>query len=500
MNALVRSGLAPLDRQVGGFVAGRPYIVSGNPGTGKSCACLEFIDAGVQAGERALLLTHDDPGDLLDSAEFLGIDLGEALVSDRVRIVTYQLDFVRRFMRAATPTLAFEELLRHIGDEPVQRIAVDSVVPFLEGGGAGSQSIFSLVDFLDAVQATAMITYPGDLAGLYDQRLEPLLQRAGGVFHLVGSEHGRRRGTIQIRKLRQQAPSVAPVRYKIDAGFGYAQDGEPNVKEDTLIEELRRRLLVVRLGAPFPESLLSALGTRFSVTVRASMPPEFAESLRDGIGALLLCVQRETLEDALQTVRLLRTADVRTPILLVTPYHLRASDRTRALRAGADDFLGTKIAEPEFIERLRSIVRRGRSKAVASRDQGIPAVLQPTDDQNRYQLFDEQGFAATVTSVLGAVRDPFFTILRLSSPGGDISALAGLIVRVLRVDSGDFAGVSGDVVLAYLEGARPSDLDGLLARVDAQWSEMGGAPLQAERVGFPAERDRVYQMFGVTVG
>lgn len=500
MNAFVKSGLAPLDRQIGGFVVGRPYLVSGNPGTGKSCACLEFVDAAVQSGERALLLTHDDPSDLLDSAEFLGIDLGEALINDRVRLITYQLDFVRRFMRAATPTLAFEELLRMIGDEPVQRIAIDSVVPFLEGGGAGSQSIFALVDFLDAVKATAMITYPGDLAGLYDQRLEPLLQRAGGVFHLTGSEHGRRRGTIQIRKLRHQAPSVAPVRYKIDAGFGYAQDGEPNVKEDTLIEEMRRRLLVVRLGAPFPESLLDTLGKRFSVTVRASIPPEFAESLRDGVGALLLCIQRETLEDGLQAVRLLRTADVRTPIVLVTPYHLRASDRTRALRAGADDFFGTKMSEPEFVERLRSIVRRGRSKAIASRDQGIPVVLQPTDDEGRYQLFDEQGFTSTVGSILGAVRDPFFTILRLSCPGGDVAALAGLMVRVLRVDSGDFAGLAGDVVLAYLEGARPTDLDGLLARIAEQWAQVSDVPLQAESVGFPSETDRVYAMFGVTVG
>jgi KaiC/GvpD/RAD55 family RecA-like ATPase/CheY-like chemotaxis protein len=499
MTTFSKSGLAPLDRQIGGFVTGRPYLLSGNPGTGKSCACLEFIDAGVQQGERGLILTHDDPGDLLDSAEFLGMDLGEALLEDKVRIVTYQLDFVRRFMRAATPMLAFEELLRHIGDEPVQRISIDSIIPFLEGGGAGSQSVFALVDFLDALQATALITYPGDLAGLYDQRLEPLLQRAGGVFHLATSEHGRRRGSLQIRKLRHQAPSVAPVRYRIDPGFGYAQDGEPNVQEDTLIQEMRRRLLLVKMGAPFPESLLTTLESRFTVTVRSSVPPQFAESLRDGIGALLMSVQRDTLEDALQTVRQLRAADIRTPVLLVTPFHLRASDRTRALRAGADDFLHAKMSEPEFIERLRGIVRRGRSKAVASRDQGIPAVLQPMDDTGRYQLFDDAGFAATVQGILTSVRDPFFTVLRISSAGADVHALAALMVKILRVDSGDFAGVQGDGVIAYLEGARPADLDGLLARVDREWAEMGGPPLAAERVGYPADVERIYALLGLAV-
>jgi len=389
MSGFVNSGIAPLDRQIGGLVPGRPYLVSGNPGTGKSTACLEFVDAAVQRGERALLLTHDDPGDLLDSAEFLGIDLGEALITDKVRIVTFQLDFVRRYMRAATPTLAFEELLRLVGDSPVQRIAIDSIVPFLEGGGAGSQSIFALVDFLDAVQATALITYPGDLAGLYDQRLEPLLQRAGGVFHLTASEFGRRRGSMQI------------------------------------------------------------------------------------------------------------PADVRTPIVLVTPFHLRASDRTRTLRAGADDFISAHLSEPEFVERLRGIIRRGRSKAVASRDQGVPTVLQPMDDDGRYVLFDGQGFAGTVASVVGTVRDPFFTVLCLQSPGGDADALAGLLVRVLRVDSGDFVGRTDDTVLAFLDGARPGDLGGLLTRIREKWSEQLGPPLQAEVLGFPGDTEALYARLGL---
>jgi DNA-binding NarL/FixJ family response regulator len=327
-----------------------------------------------------------------------------------------------------------------------------------------------------------------------------LLQRAGGVFHLVASEHGRRRGSVQIRKLRHQAPSLAPVRYKIDAGFGYAQDGEPNVKEDTLIEELRRRLLLVRLGAPFPEALLATLESRFTVTSRASMPPQFADSLRDGIGALILCVQRETFEDALQAVRQLRAADIRVPIVLVTPYRLRATDRTRTLRAGADDFLSANLSEPEFVERVRSIVGRGRSRAIATRDQGIPIVLQPTDDEGRYQLFDQDGFAATLQSLMGAVSDPFFTVLRLVAEGGDHPALAALLVQALRVDSGDFVGLQPEGVVAYLEGARPSDLAGFLERVATKWTETGGPPLQAETLGYPADAERVFELVGLTVG
>jgi hypothetical protein len=87
----------------------------------------------------------------------------------------------------------------------------------------------------------------------------------------------------------------------------------------------------------------------------------------------------------------------------------------------------------------------------------------------------------------------------MSSPGGDPSALAALMIRVLRVDSGDFAGLLGDSVVAYLEGARPADLTGLLARIDKQWAEEGGPPLQAESFGFPSDGERLYALLGLSV-
>ena len=96
------------------------------------------------------------------------------------------------------------------------------------------------------------------------------------------------------------------------------------------------------------------------------------------------------------------------------------------------------------------------------------------------------------------MRDPFFAVLRLQSPGGDADALAGLLVRILRVDSGDFVGRSGDTVLGYLEGARPSDLEGLLKRVDEQWSAQQGPPLEAEVLGFPSDAETLYERLGLT--
>ena len=74
-STLVPSGIRPLDYRLGGILPNRPYVVSGNPGTGKSVSCLEFAQQGLEGGETVVLVTHDDPADVMASAAFLGIDI-----------------------------------------------------------------------------------------------------------------------------------------------------------------------------------------------------------------------------------------------------------------------------------------------------------------------------------------------------------------------------------------------------------------------------------------
>src|SRR5688572_18492854 len=112
---LIASGIAPLDLRLGGIVAGRTYVLSGAPGTGKSLACLEFLDAALSAGERAAMLTFDDPADLLAQAEYLGFDLESALNDERLILLRYQLGFAGRFGRADSHQAAFDELRALLG-------------------------------------------------------------------------------------------------------------------------------------------------------------------------------------------------------------------------------------------------------------------------------------------------------------------------------------------------------------------------------------------------
>ena len=198
----------------------RTYVLSGAPGTGKSIAALQFLMAGIKAGQRGAILTQDDPQDLLSQGEFLGIDIAGEVSAGRLVLLRFTLDFSRRYSRAPSPDVAFAELRTLLAPESPTRFVIDSVVPFVDAGGSSDSSAIAMLQLLDELGCTSLVTYPGDLAGVYDRRLDPLIQRAAAIFHLSADRQRQRQ--IEIRKVRYRVPSVAPIMYRIEPGTGLA--------------------------------------------------------------------------------------------------------------------------------------------------------------------------------------------------------------------------------------------------------------------------------------
>ena len=202
----------------------RTYVLSGAPGTGKSIAALQFLMAGIKAGQRGAILTQDDPQDLLSQGEFLGIDIAGEVSAGRLVLLRFTLDFSRRYSRAPSPDVAFAELRTLLAPESPTRFVIDSVVPFVDAGGSSDSSAVAMLQLLDELGCTSLVTYPGDLAGVYDRRLDPLIQRAAAIFHLSADRQRQRQ--IEIRKVRYRVPSVAPIMYRIEPGSGFAAAGD----------------------------------------------------------------------------------------------------------------------------------------------------------------------------------------------------------------------------------------------------------------------------------
>jgi KaiC/GvpD/RAD55 family RecA-like ATPase len=220
--------------------------------------------AGVSAGERAAILTLDDPQDVLNQGEFLGFDLAREVAAERLYILRFQLDFSRRFGRATSPDEAFAELRSLLGPAPLGRFVIDSVVPFIDAAGPSQNAAISMLQLLDELGATSIITYPGDLAGVYDRRLDPLVQRAAGMFHL--SADLQRHRHIEIRKVRYRVPSNAPIPYRIEPGAGIIAAAEEfRFQKDDSPSTNGRQRVVLELPTDAADEALKLLQSHYNV-------------------------------------------------------------------------------------------------------------------------------------------------------------------------------------------------------------------------------------------
>lgn len=489
---MIPSGIAPLDDRLGGLVPRRTYVLTGAPGTGKTIACLQFLGAAFDAGESAVLLTTDDPTDLIAQGQYLGIDLERRLAEERLVLLRFQLDFTRRFARAPAPEIAFDELRQLVGDGRPTRVVIDSLAPFLEASTASGASIRALVAFLDSLGATSLVTYAADLAGLYDRRLEPLVQRAAAIVHFTcDRDRGNR---MELRKVRFAVQSTAPASFTIEAGAGIVGvDSSQRRRSGDISAENARKILVIDTDRTLPDDVLAALRTRFDVSVRSTVASAFGE-LAAAVGAVLLEVRRDTVNDALTLVRELRRAGSSAPIVLCTRFTLRADDRARALRAGADEFIVGDLHPSEMIARLQTTIARGHP-AGAQSDVEVPLVVQPSADGGGYELLDGHAFRNAITAHMAGDPVPFFTIVSLRpTDAGSALGLGEMMLRRLRLQSGDLAGYLGTGVAIYLHSARRKDVDAFAERVREEWRRAGNGELDVVVASYPTEEERIVDL------
>ena len=118
-----------LDRGAGGFFRGKPYLVFGASGTGKSILGLQFANAGLERGEAALYVCRERAQDLIDQAERLGFPLSQRILEEKLSVLEYDADF-RDIAARQGPEALFEELRAQVDEKAVRRVVFDPVDPF----------------------------------------------------------------------------------------------------------------------------------------------------------------------------------------------------------------------------------------------------------------------------------------------------------------------------------------------------------------------------------
>jgi circadian clock protein KaiC len=188
--ARVPSGIPGLDRMLGGgLISGRPYLVTGSTGSGKTLLGLTFLLEGLRRGEEVLLVAVDEPpSEIMENVRSFGWDLSALKTLDanpgtraikrqaavqEIRTMT-DLKSMRDLSQEQKRPGDVEDisiqsiylkLRQQMADVPFRRVVVDSITSvrrFAVKSSTDPQAerteIQSLLRFLSEQNVTALIT------------------------------------------------------------------------------------------------------------------------------------------------------------------------------------------------------------------------------------------------------------------------------------------------------------------------------------------------------
>src|SRR5467141_4768373 len=120
----VPTGVDGLDEMLsGGFPEGHVVLVTGLPGTGKTCFGLQFLVGGLARGETGVFLSLEEDGpQLLDSARQFGWPVDQAVKEKRLHIVRLDPKETKQNLHRIQGDLGHE-----LAALKAKRIVVDSV-------------------------------------------------------------------------------------------------------------------------------------------------------------------------------------------------------------------------------------------------------------------------------------------------------------------------------------------------------------------------------------
>jgi len=477
---MIRSGIAPIDQLCGGLRPRRSYLLTGGAGAGKTMHALQFVNQGLRSGERVMMLTHAAREDLLSQADHFGIELRDALRENRALIMRYRSDFAKRLVRAGTADRALEDLRRSIAEHRPRRLVIDPFAPLLEDGSASPVAAASLAELLELSQATALLTYPDDIADGYDRRLEPIVHAAAGVFRIARDERSVR--SIEVVSLRQP-PTGATIG---------ALTAAPPPNEAIAIAPPAGPLLLVHVSESPSEELVATLSLQHEIAAHSG------ENLVDALpaaGALILETDHATLDRGRALLRANVSEALRAPIVVVTRFNLRSLDRARLLRDGADEVLAGDMGAAELLQRLAAALRRGhlaRPPAAVHEDEGLIQLTLAGPGE----LLDAERFSAALRERAAHDDAVPFAVVRLTSQPVDtatLRALGALVVGGMRVAGGDLAALLDDSVAVYLHGAGRRDVPPFVDRL-RQRRPPSAPPLRVTSAYFPSDGAAVRQL------
>ncbi len=460
----IQTGIEPLDRRTGGIRAGGVYVVAGVPGSGKLACVLQFINTGLVAGESAALLTGSHPEQVFEQSEHMGFHFEGAWKAGKLRMVGFTDNFERLLQRAADPDEVFQELAEAAGRD-VARLGIDPGKPLWETR-AGTALGNRFVHWAESSKATVWATLASDLSDTVSSATEWVLQTASGIFKIDRQPNGVHQ--LWIRRLSPPPDSQSAISLELTPGKGLVQpSGRLDRRRTDAPAGAERRMLLLKLAATLPQEIASWASSQYEV-VESDQPLALVARLQEGepFGLVLIYVDRKRSTEAVDACRALRPL-TSAPIILAADDRLRATDRTNALDAGANDFLSDNFSIVELASRIDRAVESTRGLPHTRRSRETPAA------GSALAALSHEQFSATISRRLAAGDGSMFTLVIVEPGEGLADQVGSVLIEQVRWDVGDFVGRSGARFGVVLQGARPTQANAFFGRVRESLKRIG---------------------------
>lgn len=195
----ISTGILGLDKMLkGGLIKGRPYLVMGGPGAGKTIMGFQFLMDGLKANESALYITLDEPyNELRENMALFGWD------AKKVRILDLSPES-REGADTTTLNYLFDELDRELKGQKHVRVVLDSLTTLQmleEKPVAARRRVLSLMKMLNEAGCTSMF-----ISEAVDESISMESFLARGVLRIHTSKKtGEKLRAISIDKFRGTA-------------------------------------------------------------------------------------------------------------------------------------------------------------------------------------------------------------------------------------------------------------------------------------------------------
>ena len=193
----VKTGIPGLDKMLhGGLIEGRPYLVIGGPGAGKSILAIQFLMASVNRGESALYITLDEPfNEIRQNMAAFGWN------TSKIRILDLSPEGQEKDIEAGDLSYLFNELQHELETQNHKRVAFDSTTTLRmleESAFKARRRISSIMRLMANAKSTSLMICEADTS---DLPVESFLAR-GVVKLYTTTVSGEKIRAIGIDKMR----------------------------------------------------------------------------------------------------------------------------------------------------------------------------------------------------------------------------------------------------------------------------------------------------------